>query len=153
MSFSCVPCDASRVSKRPSIGNPWIDESRAPLYQLAFPPDPTDAVLLEMCAARERWAEVAKFPVAWVVDTANLGGATARQRRILGDHLERFEPHDLAWNQGSAIIVPNAVLRGIVTAVFWLKSPRFPHESFRTKAEAVAWATARLEGSPRASAV
>lgn len=134
----------------PPIGSPWIDESRAPLYQLSFPSDPTDEVLLDMCAARERWMNVARFPVAWVVDMTNLGNVTARQRRIFGDHLQRFEPHDLAWNQGSAIIVPNALLRGVVTAVFWLKPPRFPHESFKTKDEALRWASERLREGARA---
>lgn len=139
------------MSSYPSIGSRWIDESRAPLYLLSFPTDPTDELLLEMCAARERWAARARFPVAWVCDTTNLGNATAKQRRILAEHLEKFEPHDLAWNQGSAIIVPNALLRGIVTAVFWVKSPRFPHQSFATRNEALAWATQRLQEGARAS--
>lgn len=140
------------MSSYPSIGSRWIDESRAPLYLLSFPKDPTDEQLQEMCTARERWAARARFQVAWVCDTTNLGNATAKQRRMLGEHLERFEPHDLAWNQGSAIVVPNALLRGIVTAVFWVKSPRFPHQSFATREEAIVWATQRLaEGGRVAS--
>ncbi|HEX3597591.1 MAG TPA: hypothetical protein VHU80_20925, partial [Polyangiaceae bacterium] len=88
------------------------------------------------------------YPVAWVVDLAGLKMATATQRRIFSAHLTRFEPHDLAYNRGSALVVPNAVVRGLVTAVFWLKQPRFPTECFSTYDEAVAWARARLAQRP-----
>jgi hypothetical protein len=122
----------------------WIDASRAPLYELTFPSDTTDQALLAFCEARERWAERAKFKVAWVVNLAGITSATARQRSLFSEHLKRFEHHDIAYNQGSALIVPNAFVRGIVTAVFWLKQPRFPNECFSTRGEAIAWAAERL---------
>jgi hypothetical protein len=125
--------------------HPWIDQSRAPLYELTFPSQTTDQVLTEMCAARERWAQRANYRVAWVVNLAGITQATAGQRRLFSEHLKRFEPHDLAFNQGSALMVPNTFVRGIVTAVFWLKPPRFPNECFGTLEEARAWAEQRLQ--------
>ena len=132
----------------PRIDHPWIDESRAPLYVWSFPQAIDDETLLAACAARERWATVARFPVAWVVDLANLGGATATQRKIFTDHLARFEPHDVKWNRGSAIVASNALVRGIVTAVFWVKAPRFPNEVFATRIEAAGWAKNKLAAAP-----
>jgi hypothetical protein len=126
------------------IGHPWINESRAPLYELVFPPRATDEQVVALGEARERWALSANYPVAWLVDLASLMEATARQRKLFSEHLQRFEPHDVAYNQGSALIVPNAFVRGIVTAVFWLKRPRFPNECFSTRAEAIAWAEQQL---------
>ena len=124
--------------------HPWIDESRAPLYGIKFPSEATDDEVMSLCRAREQWATVAKYPVAWLVDLAGIIKATAKQRRLFSEHLERFEPHDIAYNQGSALIAPNALVRGIVTAVFWLKAPRFPTECFSSREEAAAWALHRL---------
>lgn len=134
------------------IPHPWIDSSRTPVYVLAFPRVLTDAELDACCIARERWAQKASFPVSWVVDLSDIETITAKQRRTMGEHLARFEPHDLRHNRGSAIVVPNAFLRGIVTAVFWIRQPRFPHQSFATRAEALRWATARHETSLAAGA-
>jgi hypothetical protein len=130
--------------------HPWIDAARAPLYGITFPAAATDEELQLFCQAREDWARVAKYRVAWVVDLAGLIKATATQRRIFGEHLKRFEPHDVAYNQGSALIVPNPFVRGVVTAVFWLKAPRFPSECFSTREAALAWASARLAQRPSA---
>lgn len=135
-----------------SIGHPWIDESRAPLYVWSFPPSFSDEELGAVCRAREVWAEAAKFRVAWVVDLANLGGVSATQRKIFADHLKRFEPHDVAWNQGSAIVAKSSWVRGIVTAVFWLQPPRYPHQTFAARADAIVWARTRLAAAePRTS--
>jgi hypothetical protein len=113
------------------------------VYVLTFPELLADADLEACCIARERWAAKAAFPVSWVVDLSRVQTVTAKQRKMMSDHLARFEPHDLAYNRGSAIVVPNAFLRGIVTAVFWLRPPRFPHESFATRDEAIRWASAK----------
>ena len=97
-----------------------------------------------MCVARERWALRANYRVAWVVSLAGIVQATAGQRRLFGEHLKRFESHDVAFNQGSALLVPNPFVRGILTAVFWLNPPRFPNECFGTLVEAREWAEQRL---------
>jgi hypothetical protein len=78
------------------------------------------------------------------VNLAGILQATANQRRLFSEHLKRFEPHDLAYNQGSALLVPNTFVRGIVTAVFWLKPPSFPNECFATIEDARAWAERQL---------
>jgi hypothetical protein len=126
------------------LEHPWIDASGAPLYEFTFPSDTTDEALLALCEVRERWAARASYPVAWVVNLAGITSATAKQRRLFSEHLKRFERHDVTYNQGSALIVPNSFVRGIVTAVFWLKQPRFPNECFPTRPEAIAWAAERL---------
>jgi hypothetical protein len=127
-----------------SLIHPWIDQSRAPLYELTFPSETSDQELTQMCVARERWAQRANYRVAWVVNLSGIVQATAGQRRLFSEHLKRFEPHDLAYNQGSALWVPNTFVRGIVTAVFWLKPPSFPNQCFGSIEEARAWAEEKL---------
>jgi hypothetical protein len=79
-----------------------------------------------------------------VVNLAGILEATARQRTLFSEHLKRFEPHDVAYNQGSALLVPNAFVRGIVTAIFRMKPPLFPNECFSTLEEARTWAERQL---------
>lgn len=129
---------------RPRIDHPWIDESNAPLYLWSFPTGLSHADLQACCAAREAWAAVAEFPVAWVVDLQNITSVGALERKTFGEHLARFEAHDVAWNQGSGIVAHNPMLRGLVTAVFWLRAPKFPNQVFATRGEASAWARGRL---------
>ncbi len=124
--------------------HPFIDASRAPLYVMEFGASTTDEELESLCRAREEWARHAKYEVAWVVDLSRILDVTAKQRRTFAEHLARFEPHDAKFNQGSGIVVPNTFLRGVLTAIFWLSPPRFPNQTFSTRAEAFAWAEARL---------
>ena len=129
------------------LQHPWIDSSRAPLYVLTFPSSTTDAELSACCVAREVWAEQVRYPVAWVVDLSAIRAVTARQRRIFGEHLGRVERHNITYNQGAALIVPSTVLRGVVTATFWIKAPRFTYQLFATRKEGLEWAQERLRHS------
>lgn len=63
---------------------------------------------------------------------------------MFGEHLKRFEAHNERWNAGSGIVVPNAWLRGLVTAVFWFSPPKFPTKLFPEPAAAERWAKQQL---------
>jgi hypothetical protein len=127
------------------IDHPWVRHNHVPIYEWAFPPQATDEELAAFIQAREEWAKDAHYPVAWVVELSNLRKANAKQRRMFADHLKRFEEHDVRWNGGSALIVPSAWLRGLVTAVFWLAPPKFPHETFAKRSDALEWAQLQLD--------
>jgi len=132
------------VSTLISIDHPWVDSSRAPLYILNFPSSTSDEELLACCTARETFVERARYSIAWVVDLSAIRTVTARQRQIFAAHLGRVERHNLTYNRGSALIVPNPVLRGVVTAVFWVKAPRFPYCLFAHRHEGIRWAEGQL---------
>lgn len=127
------------------LDHPWVLRTHAPVYVMRFPAEPDDATLAQLCEVRERWAQRARFPCAWVADMSPLRTMPpAKQRRVFADHLKRFEPHDMAWNRGSAIVVPNAVIKGALTAVFWMAPPKFPNQAFANFDDALAWARAQL---------
>lgn len=116
-----------------------------PLYRWTFPEEATDEALQACFEAREKWRHLAQYPVAWVIDVSHVIKAPATQRKAIAEHLKRFEDYNARWNAGCALIVPNAWLRGIVTAAFWLAPPKFPNKLFSDPLEAEAWATAQLE--------
>ncbi len=127
------------------IDHPWVVHKHAPIYEWAFPAQASDEELGAFIEAREEWATRAQYPVAWVVELSNLTKATATQRRTFAEHLKRFEPHDVQWNGGSALVVPSGWLRGLVTAVFWLSPPKFPHQAFAKRSDALQWAQLQLD--------
>ena len=126
------------------IDHPWISNDIMPIYRWTFPKEATDAELGACFRAREEWGCRAEYPVAWVIDLSNISKATATQRKAFGEHLKRFEEYNVRWNAGSALIVPNAWLRGLVTAVFWISPPGFPNKLFSGPAAAERWAKQQL---------
>ena len=50
----------------------------------------------------------------------------------------------MKYNAGSAIVLSNAWLRGIVTAVFAITQPKFPNRTFSSVEEGLKWATDQL---------
>ena len=127
------------------IAHPWVSHRHVPIYEWRFPAEVSDEELEAFVRAREDWASKAQYPVAWVVDLSNLRTAGSVQRRIFAEHLKRFEKHDVQWNGGSARIVPRAWLRGLVTAVFWISPPKFPHQAFAKRTDALEWAQLQLD--------
>jgi hypothetical protein len=136
-----------------TIDHPWIDSTRAPLYVWRFADETTYDELVAFCDAREKWARDVYTPVAWVVDLTNLRKADARHRQLFAEHLKRFERYDRRCNAGSALVVPNPWLRGVVTAVFWLSPPEYPHKLFSDLDSAIEWADGRLRERSHAGLV
>jgi len=127
------------------IDHAWVSHQHVPIYEFTFPAEASDEDLDAFVRAREEWATRAHYPVAWVVELSNLTKANAKQRRVFADHLKRFEEHDVQWNGGSALVVPSGWLRGLVTAVFWLAPPKFPHQAFAKRTDALEWAQLQLD--------
>jgi len=127
------------------IDHPWVSHKHVPIYEWTFPAEASNEVLTAFIRARENWAAEAQYPVAWVVDLSNLMTTSAMQRKMFAEHLRRFEGHDVQWNGGSALIVPRAWLRGLVTAVFWISPPKFPHQAFAKRTDALEWAQLQLD--------
>jgi hypothetical protein len=126
------------------IDHPWISNDHMPLYRWTFPEEASDEELHGCLRAREHWAARAQYHVAWVIDLSNIAKAPATQRQALAQHLKRFEESSVRWNAGSALIVPRAWLRGLVTAVFWISPPTFPNKLFSEPLEAEGWAKKQL---------
>lgn len=130
--------------------HPWIDEVEARIYRIRFPARGSDDEVEHFVSAREAWAERCDHRHAWIVDLTRVREATARQRQRFARHLEEYEPCDLAWNAGSAIVLESRWIRGVMTAVFWLKRPQFPNATFATEEAAQAWCRHRLHDPPAA---
>jgi len=114
------------------------------VYAWRLPSQASAAELVACLEARERWALTAHHACAWVVDLREILRVPPDQRKLFAEHLKRFESHDVRYNQGSALVMSNAWLRGVVASIFALFPPKFPHRTFPTPESALSWAQQQI---------
>jgi hypothetical protein len=73
--------------------------------------------------------------------------APARQRQYTGQWIKRTTPLAQASSVGGAQVTPSAVLRGIITAIFWVQPPPTPAVCVATRSEAMRVGIERLEAA------
>ena len=137
---------------RPS--HPWISVIEYPLFQVSYPSEVTDEALTLLLEDLERVMFAMSSPYAWVVDLGRTLGTTARQRKMQAESELRLKEHNRKHCVGVGVHVGNAVMRGVVTAVFWLSPPVYPYRITGTLEEAQRWAreALRAHGVPRRQA-
>lgn len=79
-------------------------------------------------------------------DAPSPGSLTAPRRRQLGEILDQRKEKLRAITAGYVMVTPSTVVRGVLTAVFWLAPPPYDNkvvasadEGFRWLAERCAW--------------
>lgn len=107
--------------------------------------DITDEKLHRHFEAFGAWCDQNQRPVGIVVTAGELVRATAAQRKRFGDFEKRMAVHDRAYVYACALVVPNPVVRGLVTAVYWLSSPVYPYRLFTEATEATDWVRERQD--------
>lgn len=135
----------------PKATHPWLDDRRAPLYVVTYPVERTDPDVRAAHADIERIYRETNEPVAWVVDASNVSSAPATQRKIVAEHEERVRPFARRRAAGLALVITNAFVRGIFTAVTWMTPLKYPHKIFGDRESAIAWARDQLREAQRSS--
>ena len=86
----------------------------------------------------------AERPYAWVADLQHVRGSNARQRKIVAETEKRHAALHAQHHAGAALVVPNRLVRGVVTAIFWLVPPVYPTTMVDSRAEGIRWAAGQL---------
>jgi hypothetical protein len=121
-----------------------VDVALWPLVIVTFRDSPTDAALERMFQVYEECYRRAE-PFHIINDGIRVRSAPApRQRQLIAARAREHEPMSRAWVIGSVTVVPNALLRGIVTAITWLAPPVYPLSVRATMEEALDIAFERL---------
>ena len=82
-------------------------------------------------------------PYATVLDLTHASSMSARQRKMMGERLRTSNKHQ-RYNVVGAFVFTSVLMRGMLTAIMWLKKPEYPCRIFATTEEAVTWAKARM---------
>ena len=69
---------------------------------------------LEACLARGS-------PYVLIFDLSHSGLPNPVQRATLAAHIRKNKPRSAAWVRGIAVIAPSPLVRGVLTAIFWLE--------------------------------
>jgi hypothetical protein len=115
-----------------------IDRKNLPMLQLRYVGDYSDA---ELDVFLSELDEVLKFPGQKVClfDLTNAATGTARQRQKQGAWIIRNEEALAREFAAAAIVTDSAIIRGTVTAIFWIRPLPFPTHIVGTIASAEAW--------------
>jgi hypothetical protein len=85
-----------------------------------------------------------------VIDLRCLEKLTVSQRKFMTDRMLRGEAE--AAMQGCAMVFESRLLRGILTAMFWVHRPNYPTKVFSDPGAATSWAVGLVSrGAPVAS--
>ena len=132
--------------------HPWINTSEAPLYVLTYPShDSADEKQTKRCTdlniklyqELERWTREVNEPYVFIVDLSQAHSSPMNRQRA-AEYLERIKKRGNSQLAGRAFITPDNEKKGIVTAVFWISSPDYPHEFFVELTSAKTWGWTRL---------
>lgn len=111
----------------------------------------SDAQLIAGLAEFDRLLDSRPGRYVMVMDNRHSAGLTASQRGIIAENNKRNEMRARARSLGAAFVMSSGIVRGIMTAVFWIKKPAVETVVFDDLEEALSWAKGRLAAASRNS--
>jgi hypothetical protein len=88
-------------------------------------------------------------PYALIVDANRSRGFSARQRQMQADYIQSGIEMSRRYLKAFAFVAESPMQRGMLTAIFWIRRPEWPHGVFRTLMDADAWARSLLSPAQR----
>lgn len=131
------------MDRPPPIDHPWVNSLRSPIYEVTFPKSPSQEDFRGYFRAIESWSKGVTQRVVWLMDGSQVTGVTASQRAEFAAFLQRMHAFDQRQSHATALVLNSALVRGIVTAVFWLHRPPYMTHVCESLEEARAWASTR----------
>ena len=118
-----------------------FDESHWPV--LIIRPKPVEMTLEQLDAALEHYDAVLerrRASYAVVFDHRDVKYLRAAHRTRIAEYNKRHEARARAYCRGSAFVIHSPIVRGMMTAILWIKKPPAETRVFEDFAEAKTWA-------------
>jgi hypothetical protein len=117
-----------------------FDETAWPLLYVRFPSKPLSDEGFEYFIERYTAAVELRVPFATILDSRGLTTAiTAHQRKRLTEWFDVTGELAGQYHFGIAVLMSNAIIRGALKAVTWIKPIPVPIEPFGSIADAAPW--------------
>jgi hypothetical protein len=126
------------------MGSIRVDDSRFPLVLTVFEGPVNDAefdAYLEETTKRTISRQTRNVVI---VDASAASRPPASQRKRQADWLNQHRPMLKQYNLGTVFVIANPLIRGGLTAIFWISPMPSPTTVVATYAQAEAWAFDRL---------
>lgn len=132
------------MPKAPVSPHPWIEIVNPHVFAMHFPDVSTDEELGAFLDAFYDLAQRVHHRYTWVVDMGGVINAPASQRKMYALNEERVAPYSAEFCAGVATIAKSSLARGLITAVYWLKTPVYPYTIVSSQESAMAWVRMKL---------
>jgi hypothetical protein len=129
----------------------WLDDSQWPLLVVTYPADPPLEDVVSVFSEVDAFYKRNSDHFAWVVDASRVQHTEAKARKATSEHEARSKDHMRQFNCGTAFIIKSTLVRGILTAIFWLAPPAYPYEIFSDLASARDWSLRQLRSRTQAT--
>jgi len=129
-----------------------VDVGEWPVVIVTPPPEAASEPMLEAFMAD--WVAKTRHRAGayvCVLDLRRSGHMSPAQRRTLTDWMNESRDGLARSCLGTALIFESALLRAMLTAVFWAFRPPYPTQTFATRHEALGWARQRVQSQPSLS--
>ena len=120
-----------------------FDDSGFPLVVARFRGPATDAEVDAYLARLERPLIRGESYVA-IIDGTHAAPGTPVQRRAMAEWMRSRAKLIQTHVLGAAIVAPSSLIRGALTAIFWIQPLPCPHRITSTMEEAERWALGQL---------
>lgn len=140
-----LTADAADAS--PSI---WTDMSRWPVVLITLPKAVTDDQLADLIVHTARMKKDRPGMYALVLDLRKTEAVSPTQRKMLTDSMEKLDGESAPDRcAGVALVFSSQVLRGVLTAIFWVRRPACPCSVFTDRGDALVWALGVARSDPK----
>ena len=92
----------------------------------------------------EKHITTRRVPYAVVNDARGAPPPSASQRKMVAAQMERLAPFTSEYCKGASFVFESAMMRGIMTAIFWITKPSYPVNVFGNVGSAVEWCNGQL---------
>lgn len=122
-----------------------IDQSCLPLIVIKYDGPTTDENFEAYLATLYQSMTASKAGPRVLLQDATLAyPITARQRKRQADWMKEYSELIARMTLGCAFVIPSSLMRGVLTAIFWLQPLPCPHELSANMAEGLSWCEQKL---------
>ncbi|MDQ3030873.1 MAG: hypothetical protein M3Y87_00515 [Myxococcota bacterium] len=83
-------------------------------------------------------------PYTLVVDIERVGALGAKERKLIAEYEKSYQRAERRFSTGQAFVATSQLVRGMMTAIFWLSPPVYPYRWFERRDDAERWAASDL---------
>lgn len=117
-----------------------FDDNAWPLLYIRFPSTPLDDQGVEYFIRRYSAIIELRIPFVSIIDSRGLSNSiSANQRKKLTEWFDVSGPLASEHHHGIAVLINNAIVRGALKAVTWVKPVPVPIRPFGSIADAAPW--------------
>ncbi len=121
-----------------------IKDEAWPKVYVIWPPETLADEEFERAVLRISGYTQKRQPYVIIHDARNGSRPSPKQRRFAAAQQRKDAAASSKWLRGTAIVLSNPLLAGVVTAINWVAPPPYPQKIFSSLPEAEAWVDARL---------